>query len=156
MKKHSMVKGVEYIRIAPAIYKTGVKDYSYSSNPMVFDEIDANGNYIMHYPAGSFEGRFLGTKPKVMEKEFSDNNWRPVTNLYDGVKTKLNLFRGKLVRRVKPVLFEDGTIMDIAFMREAVKLVSATRYHVTCQRVKDGDIYVCDSRYANPDDWTIA
>ena len=154
MKRRNMVKGMEYIRIAPTSGK--IKDYSYTNSFMVFDGYDANGNYIMHYPKESFHGRCLGTTPKTMSMDFSDSNWRPATNPYDGVKTKLHQWKGKLVKRVRPVRNEDGSVMSANFMDEGVELESATRYHVVCRNPKDGYVYLLNILYANPDDWMLA
>lgn len=152
--KRKMIKGIEYLRIAPAKYANGREDYSYCGTAMVFDGMDENGNFIMHYPAGSIDGKALGTSPQNMGKPFSDGNWRPVDNPKTGVKTALHKFKGMKIQRVRPTNLGNGNL-DYSFYRESVYLVSATRYHLV---VKDEllEEMILDVRYANPDDWTVA
>lgn len=145
MRKKQLVKGVEYIRIAPTKYG----DYSRTDSAMCFDGIAPDGCYLMHYPKGSLDEVCFGTEVQKMPTEFSDNNWRPANNPIVGVKSSLHKWKGQLVRRIRPA----G--IDLSYMDRPVRLVSATRYHVVVAKPESGYELVLDIRYANPDDWEL-
>lgn len=152
MRKHEMVKGVAYIRIAPVKYANGCMDYSYTHEPMAFDGVASNGEFIMHYLGINAE--FLGTTPKKMGLEFSDSNWISVDKIKVGVKTSLHRHKGKMIKRVKPTPMGNGKY-DTSYIKNAVELVSATRYHLVVFDNQLGKEIILDVRYANPDDWTL-
>lgn len=149
MKKHEMVVGNEYIRIAP----TSKGDFSYCRESLAFDGITPTGALMMHFPEGSTEGRILGTNPREMSAEFDDDNWRDADITKTGEKTSLHEMKGKMVHRIRPAFLPMCT--DHSYCDKPVKLVCATKYHVTISDPKNGREHILDCRYANPDDWEI-
>ena len=146
MKKYELESGKTYIRIAPCGEMGG--DYSFSSEPVLIDKILENGDIVCSYP----------NKPYYFSSEFTlnsfwnDGKWIPYESMKRMQKTSLNDAKGKLVHRIKPVELHFG--LDYSYIFRNYILVTATKYHVILQD-EDGKTFTLDSRYTNPDDWSV-
>ena len=89
---------------------------------------------------------------QMLPKEFTDENWIAEELIYEDTVSELNDFRGKLVRRKRPVIlspfFTDYTCMTIP-----ARLIIATIHHVIVESY--GKQSILDCRFTDPDDWEL-
>jgi len=142
-KADRLKKGIEYIRIAPATLKSGIKDYSYHDSSLIFDGYDILGKLRFHSDE-------FGTIS--LPREFDDQNWIPLRDITKMPKTSLNNLQGKWIQRTCPTPMGNGYTC-ISFTQRPVILLSATKYHVIVYDPEFSKCKILDSRYANPDDW---
>ena len=137
-----LVPGVEYIRTGP----TRDGDYSYTNMIVVFRDYCVNGELIVDIPASDFN---IEIKNYRLPKSFNDGKWTSSWSIKNGLKTSLDKYKGKHIKRRKPTEYDDESIVNYA-----VELVSATKYHVVIKN-NLGKESILDSRYTNPNDWEV-
>ena len=130
----------EEIRKAPAKLPMGGEDYRFTTTPITFIASLSNGEMLVK----------VNGKEEWLPAYFNDGQWVPANNPYVGVKTELHKWKGKMVRRKVPVVKEERF-----FVENAVKLISATRYHVVVE-TKDGERILLDVRFTKPEEWELA
>ena len=137
-----MFPGKSYIRILPVAYPDNTVSYLYCDTALVFDGLRNNGIPIFHLP-DDYE-------VIVLPKEFLDGRWRPASITRNGPPTQLTLWAGRKIKRISPA--SDG---DRKYLGAPVRLVTATKYHVTIINPYTLKEEILDVRFANPSDWEL-
>lgn len=139
--------GQQIIRIAPAIYPSGVgvKDYSYGSEPVILRGFSSKG-----------EARITRSDKQNRHAHncsisFTDRNWILYSDISCTGKSRLNKWRGRRIKRIRATKLGDRSFMS----EEGVELIWATPYHVNISWNFMGEPRECllNSLYAAPEDW---
>ena len=129
--------GQEIIRIKPA-----GKDYSFTREPVKLLKIVDNELVV----------KYENDEVHPLSPIFTDNNWIPLEVATSTDKNaSLNELIGKNIRRIRPTYCGDK-----GFMRDSVKLISASKYHmvVECDYLPSkSKTMILGPGYTGADDW---
>ena len=98
--------------------------------------------------------QILGKQERILPIYFTDRNWITYKKALRAKGNKLNKWKGKRIRRIRPtVIFGDRS-----YMSEAPTLISASKHHlvIICNDIDfKGEKRVLSADYANPEDWEL-
>ena len=150
--------GLEIIRTKPTSAIGYVKDWSYTSDPIVLIGFTADG--CIRYRHTGMEARFFGNEEYTLPFSFTDRNWITYKKALRAKNNELNKWRGKKIKRIRPT----ATCGDRSYMceygfEEPPTLISASKYHMVIMNNDiglKGDKSILRSDYMNPEDWVLA
>lgn len=138
--------------------KTMTGDWSYTDEPILLVGFTSDG--LIRYRRSGIDARLLGNGEFTLPLSFTDRNWITYKNALIAKHNKLNKWRGKKIKRIRPT----STCNDHSYMCEydfekAPTLISASKYHMVIMHNDDflkGQTTVLRSDYMNPKDWVLA
>lgn len=142
--------GHEVVRTKPAR-----GDWTYTGgSPLLLVGFTSDG--CIRYRYTGIEAKVYGDQEWILPFHFTDCNWITYKKALKAKGDKLNRWRGKKIRRIRPT----PTIGDCSFMSgEAPTLISASKHHMVIMRNDiglKGKKFVLRSEYVNPEDWELA
>ena len=153
MKKYLLKPDKAFIRIAPCGDQPW-EDYSYTTEPLIFKRKTSSGDLIFTYAPDTLSGRMYRNQEIILDEMWDDGNWIPFGILDQMEKTSLYKYKGKYVMRCKPCTLPSG-FKDSSYTSEAVKLITATKYHVVIYDSFLKKNMILDCRYTNPNEWRV-
>lgn len=131
-------------------------DGSYTDTVLILRGFTEKGEVIIQYAEGTFERRCFGPVEEVLPIEFTDRNWKLYSRVRKVPDSELNKWRGKKIRRTTPTIGGDRS-----YMREPVKLIAASRYHLIIEYTEamgwlQGTQQLLRYEFANPKEWELA
>lgn len=142
-------EGHEIIRTKPVS-----EDWSYTENPILLVGFTADG--CIRYRETGFNLRIFGNQELVLPIQYTDRNWITYRKALKAKDNKLNEWRGKKIRRIRPT----PIIGDCSFIEaSAPTLISASKHHMVIMYNDigiEGDISILNRDYMNPEDWKLA
>lgn len=151
--------GHEIIRTKP----TSMGDWSYTLHPIFLLGFTNEGRMICNS-----EGKEI-----ILSFDYINRNWISYKKALRAKNNKLNIWRGKRIKRIHPVYHNvkrksardrsfreivDKSFMCIFEHQKPPILVSASKHHIVLKLQNvglEGEIVVVDERYAKFEDWTL-
>lgn len=141
--------GHEMLRTKPAC-----GDWSFTDDsPLLLVGFTSDG--CIRYRYTGSDAKIMGYQEHVLPIHFTDRNWVTYKRALKAKGNKLNEWKGKKIRRIRPNTFGDKSFME----DEAPTLISASKHHMV---IMHNDSYlkgrktVLRSDYMNPKDWELA
>lgn len=138
--------GQEIIRIVPARYEDGSTDLYYVKYPVLLIGFTPKGEMKIRYTG--IMAKVYGNEEYILPLSFIDRNWVTYKKACKAKNNELNKWKGKKIKRVRPVGRVDRTYMD-----EHVTLISTSKHHMVV--MVQGKKVLLDSRWIKPEDWIL-
>lgn len=142
--------GHEIIRTKPTCFDN---DWTFTTDPILLLGFTTNGCIRFHY-TGELKEK-LGIVEIVLPFHFTDRNWITVKKALKAKNNRLNQWRGKRIKRIRPTRQSDHPYMSPKFPT----LISASKHHLVIMLNDvefEGRKRILNSNYVNAEDWSLA
>lgn len=157
--KKSVKKTVEYLKrfVGQEVLRTKrtlAGDRSYKEDPVIIVGFTKDGHIIIRY-TGVNAVAFRNVD-YILPPDFTDRNWTTKRKALKAKNSRLNQWKGKKVKRIRPTDLGCRSFMcDYdEYSNEPPILISASKFHVVV-RDEDGT-FLLGFDYADPADWVLA